>query len=364
MIAVRLENVTKRFGATAALDGVSLAVAPGEMFFVLGPSGGGKTTLLRCLSGLCAPEEGRIFFGEEEVTRVEPSLRQAGTVFQNYALLPHLDVAGNVGFGLLQQRRPREEVMQRVRESLAAVRLADYETARVQQLSSGQQQRVALARALVMRPRCLLLDEPLSNLDAVLRQEMHGEIRRISREFGLTTIYVTHDRKEALSMADRIAVLAAGKVRQVGTPREIYKRPGDGFVAEFIGETNFLEGELTHAGAGEAWVRTAAGNFQGALANPSILPEPGAKVRLSIRPESLRLLEEPVEENTLAGSVGHATYFGDVAHYEFEARAPDGSPLSPPVRLRISELNPRLQLGLQRKTLFAYADPDDVVIFA
>jgi iron(III) transport system ATP-binding protein len=362
MIAVRIENLVKRFGPVSALNGVDLAIEQGELFFLLGPSGAGKTTLLRCLAGLTMPDEGRISFGDEDVTSLEPHLRQTGMVFQNYALWPHLSVADNIGFGLKQQRRPREEIAQRVGAALAAVRLTGQEAARIQQLSGGEQQRVALARALVTQPRCLLLDEPLSNLDARLRQELRTEIRRICKESGLTTIYVTHDQKEALALGDRIAVLAEGRVRQVGPPREIYRRPRDRFVADFIGETNFLEGEVRQAGAGSAWVRTNAGDFQGALADPATEPAVGAKVVLSIRPEVLRLLDEPAEENTLTGRIGQVTYFGDSAHFEFEAVGRDGLALTPPTRLRLCELNPRSWEGRRDQTLFAYADPDDVVV--
>jgi len=362
MIPVRLDNVGKRFGEVSALSGICLSIEPGELFFLLGPSGAGKTTLLRCLAGLLLPDEGHIWFGDQEVTRTEPHLRQTGMVFQNYALWPHLSVADNVGFGLKQQQAPREDIAQRVREALVTVRLAGQESARIHQLSGGQQQRVALARALVTRPRCLLLDEPLSNLDAKLRQELRGEIRRICKESGLTTIYVTHDQKEALALSDRIAVLAGGKVRQVGAPREIYRRPAARFVADFVGETNFLEGEVLRADAGTAWVRTAAGDFQGALVPATFLPAEGARVILSIRPEALRLLDEPAEENTVAGRVGQVTYFGEVAHYDFEAEGRGGESLSPPVRLRICELNPRSWSGRREKTYYAYADADDVVV--
>ncbi len=353
MVAVRVENVSKRFGAVTALEGVSLDIAAGELYFLVGPSAAGKTTLLRCLAGLETPDEGRILFGGEDVTRVEPHLRQTGMVFQNYALWPHLNVADNVGFGLKQLRTPRVEIAARVREALAMVRLTGEEDKRIHELSGGQQQRVALARALVIQPRCLLLDEPLSNLDARLRQELRGEIRRVCKEAGLTAIYVTHDQKEALSLADRVAVLAGGRVRQIATPRELYRRPRDRFVADFIGETNFIAGEVLHAEAGAAWVRTALGEFQGALADAAVAPAAGAKVLLSVRPECFRLLDEPAEENTIAGKIGEVTYFGEVAHYAFETA---GQPL------RISELNPRSWEGRRDKTLYAYADADDVVV--
>lgn len=353
MVAVQVENVVKRFGAVTALEGVSLEVAAGELYFLLGPSGAGKTTLLRCLAGLETPDEGRILFGGEDVTRVEPHLRQTGMVFQNYALWPHLNVADNVGFGLKQQRCPREEIAQRVKAALATVRLTDQEGLRIHQLSGGQQQRVALARALVIQPRCLLLDEPLSNLDARLRQELRVEIRRVCKETGLTTIYVTHDQKEALSMADRIAVVAGGKVRQIDPPGKLYRRPRDRFVADFIGETNFIEGKVVQADAGSAFVRTAIGEFQGSLVDADVLPAIGANVMLSIRPECFRLVEMPAEENTVTGRVGQVAYFGEIAHYEFETAGP---------RLRVSELNPRSWEGRREKTLYAYADPDDVVV--
>jgi iron(III) transport system ATP-binding protein len=353
MAVVRVENVVKRFGVVPALEGVSLEIEAGELYFLLGPSGAGKTTLLRCLAGLETPDQGRILFNGEDVTRVEPHLRQTGMVFQNYALWPHLNVADNVGFGLKQQRRTREEIAERVQEALVKVRLADQAGARIHQLSGGQQQRVALARALVIQPRCLLLDEPLSNLDARLRQELRVEIRRVCKETGLTTIYVTHDQKEALSLADRIAVLAAGRVRQIDTPGKLYRRPRDRFVADFIGETNFIEGEVLQAEAGSAWVRTAIGEFEGALVEADAPPVAGAKVALSIRPECLRLLEMPAEENTVTGRIGQVAYFGEVAHYEFEAAGQT---------LRISELNPRSWQGRREQTLYAYADPDDVVV--
>jgi len=362
MIPVRLENVGKRFGEVSALAGVSLSIEPGELFFLLGPSGAGKTTLLRCLAGLLMPDEGHIWFGDQEVTRTEPHLRQTGMVFQNYALWPHLSIADNIAFGLKQQQVPREEIAQRVQEALATVRLTGLESARIHQLSGGQQQRVALARALVTKPRCLLLDEPLSNLDAKLRQELRGEIRRICKESGLTTIYVTHDQKEALSLSDRIAVIAGGQVRQVGTPREIYRRPSSRLVADFVGDTNFIEGEVLRADADTAWVRTAVGEFQGALAHASFVPPEGTRVALSIRPECWRWLEEPAEENTVAGRVGQVAYFGEVAHYEFEALGRDGVALSPSPRLRICELNPRSSTGRRDKTVYAYADADDVVV--
>ena len=205
MISIQVQQLTKRFGDVVALQGLDLTIAPGELFFLLGPSGCGKTTLLRALAGFNVPEEGRILFDGEDVTRLEPHKRNTGMMFQSYALWPHMTVAENVAFGLEQRNVPTAERRQRVAEALASVHMQDYADRSPNQLSGGQQQRVALARALVIRPRCLLLDEPLSNLDARLRLEMRGEIRRVCKEFKLTTVYVTHDQKEALSIADRMA---------------------------------------------------------------------------------------------------------------------------------------------------------------
>ena len=207
MISIRIEKLTKRFGSVTALHGLDLEINPGELFFLLGASGCGKTTLLRCLAGFYLPEEGKIFFGDEDVTRLAPHKRNTGMMFQSYALWPHMTVAENVAFGLEERRVPKAEIRRRVGESLESVHMGAFADRRPVQLSGGQQQRVALARSLVIRPSCLLLDEPLSNLDAQLRLEMRAEIRRVCKDFKLTTVYVTHDQKEALSIADRIAIL-------------------------------------------------------------------------------------------------------------------------------------------------------------
>jgi len=205
MISIRIEKVTKRFGAVTALHELDLSIEQGELFFLLGPSGCGKTTLLRCLAGFYTPDEGRVLFGDEDVTHLAPYKRNTGMMFQSYALWPHMTVAENVAFGLEERRLPRAEIEAKVAEALESVHMADYAGRKPNQLSGGQQQRVALARALVIRPRCLLLDEPLSNLDAKLRLEVRMEIRRVCKEFKLTTVYVTHDQKEALSISDRMA---------------------------------------------------------------------------------------------------------------------------------------------------------------
>src|ERR1700761_6805098 len=261
-----IENLSKRFGEYLALDHIELTIKTGELFFLLGPSGCGKTTLLRHIAGFYQPDEGRILFDGKDVTRLPAHQRQTGMVFQNYALWPHLTVQKNVAFGLEERKVPKAEIDHRVAEALAAVRLGDLAGRKIHEMSGGQQQRVALARALVVRPSCLLLDEPLSNLDSKLRLEMRQEIRRICREFQLTSIYVTHDQEEALSIADRIAILNAGKLLQVGSPPEIYRHQRNRFVAEFIGEANFLPG---HLAGRNGLLEVACGNRRLLVAAPN-----------------------------------------------------------------------------------------------
>jgi ABC-type Fe3+/spermidine/putrescine transport system ATPase subunit len=226
MVGVRIENVSKRFGATVALCGVSLEIAAGEICFLLGPSGCGKTTLLRAVAGFVEPDEGRIYLGGGDITRMPAHERGAAMMFQSYALWPHLTVERNVAFGLEERKISKGEIERRVAEVLEVMRIKGLATRRIHELSGGQQQRVALARALVVQPRCLLLDEPLSNLDTRLRVEMRGEIRRLCKDFGLTAIYVSHDQKEALAIGDRVVVLDGGRVRQVGAPLDVYRQSG------------------------------------------------------------------------------------------------------------------------------------------
>jgi iron(III) transport system ATP-binding protein len=278
-------------------------------------------------------------------------------MFQSYALWPHMTVAENVAFGLEERKVPRAEIRERVGVALESVKMGGYADRRPNQLSGGQQQRVALARALVIRPRCLLLDEPLSNLDAKLRLEMRGEIRRVCKEFNLTTVYVTHDQKEALSIADRMAVLDGGRILQVGAPREIYRRPIDKVVANFIGETNFIDGEIVSAKGVRATVNTPLGRFVGVLTRTAgDPPRPGTKVTLSIRPESLHLDAQTIgQENRITCSVGEATYLGEVAQYAVTAGG---------ATLKIFELNPRHMLSTGRTDVVATVDPEDVAILS
>src|SRR5215204_691331 len=242
---VRIANISKSFGQTPALRDVSLEVEPHELFFLLGPSGCGKTTLLRLIAGFYEPDAGQLFFGDQPINGVPPHRRNTGMVFQNYALWPHMTVAQNVAYGLDVRAVAADEKKRRVAEALEIVQMQPYAQRFPNQLSGGQQQRVALARALVIRPAVLLLDAPLSNLDARLRLEMREEIRRIHSQTRITTIYVTHDQKEALSLASRLAVLRDGLVEQIGDPRSVYRNPKNQFVADFIGETNWLSGLVT-----------------------------------------------------------------------------------------------------------------------
>ncbi|MBP9914470.1 MAG: ABC transporter ATP-binding protein [Opitutaceae bacterium] len=354
MISIRIQKLTKRFGSVTALHDLDLTINPGELFFLLGPSGCGKTTLLRSMAGFYIPEEGKIFFGDEDVTRLAPHKRNTGMMFQSYALWPHMSVAENVAFGLEERKVSKAEIKRRVGEALESVRMNQYAERRPNQLSGGQQQRVALARALVIRPRCLLLDEPLSNLDAKLRLEMRTEIRRVCKEFKLTTVYVTHDQKEALSISDRMAILESGHILQVGTPREVYKRPAHKTVANFIGETDFIPGKILGTVGNVVTVETAVGRFDGVLGDPAKVPAVGAAVTVSIRPECWELHRDPETRNAVKGRIGESIYLGEVAQYDFVTA--NGT------KLKIFERNPRFVDGSARGELFATVEPEDVVV--
>ena len=290
MVPIRLENISKVYrtssGPVRAVDDVSLQIAEGEFFFLLGPSGCGKTTLLRVIAGLIEPTAGRIFFGPQDVTTLAVEDRRTAMVFQNYALWPHMTVGQNVQFGPRMRGVGTRQRKQLAAEALARVQMEDYARRKPNQLSGGQQQRVALARALAAGGQCLLLDEPLSNLDARLRLHMRGQLRQLVKSVGMTAIYVTHDQKEALSMADRVAVMDAGRIAQVGPPEEIYNRPATRFVADFLGEANFAQGTVSEAGA-VVRVRTPVGVIA-AQGRASVIP--GQAVTLCIRPERLRIV--------------------------------------------------------------------------
>ncbi len=354
MIAVTVKELVKKFGDTVALNAIDLAIEPGELFFLLGPSGCGKTTLLRSIAGFYVPDSGTIHFDEEDVTSLEPHRRNTGMMFQSYALWPHKSVHDNVAFGLEQQKLQSGEISKRVDEALELVQMKSYAERKPNALSGGQQQRVALARALVVRPRCLLLDEPLSNLDAKLRLEMRTEIRRICKEFNLTTIYVTHDQKEALSIADRMAVLDQGNVLQVGSPTEMYRRPLNRFVANFIGETNFLTGKVVRTTTGDAVVDTELGEMSGKISNSEFKPSEGDTVHLSLNPECIRLKEDSSsEENSFKCRIEDSIFYGEVAHYVIRGGEKE---------FKVSELNPRNLNRPGDREMHACFDAKDLVV--
>ncbi|MEV8546825.1 ABC transporter ATP-binding protein [Streptomyces sp. NPDC051572] len=293
--AIRLRDLCKSFGQTQAVAGVDLDIVDGEFFSMLGPSGSGKTTVLRMIAGFEPPTSGTIELAGKDVTGLAPFERDVHTVFQDYALFPHMTLEQNVAYGLKVRKVPKAERLERARKALADVRLEDFGTRRPAQLSGGQRQRVALARALVGRPSVLLLDEPLGALDLKLREQMQVELKALQREVGITFVFVTHDQEEALTMSDRIAVFNQGRIEQIGTPAEVYERPATPFVAGFVGTSNLLIGEAAEQIVGRA------GTY-------------------SIRPEKIRVLREPVvahepEHTTAVGTVAEVVYLGDATRF-------------------------------------------------
>ncbi|MET1160021.1 MAG: ABC transporter ATP-binding protein [Thermoprotei archaeon] len=317
MTRVRLENVTKVYGSVVAVDNVSFEVESGELFTLLGPSGCGKTTTLRIIAGFEIPEKGRVYFDDEDVTFLKPYKRNTAMVFQNYALWPHMTVYENIAYGLKIRRRElgltEDEIRRRVKWVLELVKLEGLEYRYPLQLSGGQQQRVALARALVVEPRVLLLDEPLSNLDAKLRIEMREEIKRLQKKLGITTIYVTHDQVEAMSISDRIAIMNRGRLIQYGPPHEVYFKPNSLFVADFLGRSNILYGELVEK-KDEYVVVRVPGLDKDLVGVPTVKDLP-RKVAVVIRPETVRLVTDKKAvasmDNVLSGRVDIAMFLGD-----------------------------------------------------
>ncbi len=321
---VRFEAVTKRFGATVAVDRLSLDIYAGEFFALLGPSGCGKTTLLRMLAGFETPDEGRVLLGEEDIGRVPPYRRPVNMMFQSYALFPHLTVAGNIAFGLKQDRLPRREIETRVAEMLALVKLEGFGGRKPHQLSGGQRQRVALARSLAKRPKVLLLDEPLAALDKKLRGQTQFELMDLQGRLGTTFVIVTHDQEEAMTVAHRIAVMDRGALIQVAPPAELYEHPDSRWVAGFIGDVNLLEGAVTALDANGAAIEGAAGRRYRVAAAAGA--KPGEKVWIALRPEKIRLAAarpEQTAENCVFGRVNDIAYLGDVSLYR--VKLADGS---------------------------------------
>jgi ABC-type Fe3+/spermidine/putrescine transport system ATPase subunit len=308
---VRLQSVVKRFGDTTAVAGVSLDIAQGSLTTVLGPSGCGKTTLLRLIAGFVEPDEGDILIGGESQRGLPPYLRKTSTVFQEYALFPHMTVFDNVAYGLRLRRLPRTAVAEKVRHTLGLMRLEGLEERLPRELSGGQQQRVALARSLIVEPEVLLMDEPLSNLHAKLRVNVRLEIREIQERVGITTLYVTHDQEEALAISDTIAVMQSGRVMQVGAPREIYERPADPFVAAFVGQVNLLRATVDAGG-----VRLGSLTFPMPPEAPRI--EPGREVILALRPEAIRIGLGSDGRRELTGRVVSCIYLGTTVRYRID----------------------------------------------
>jgi iron(III) transport system ATP-binding protein len=379
MIGITLQNVTKTYGQTLAVDCVSLAIEPGELFFLLGPSGCGKTTLLRMIAGLIDVTTGTIRFGARDVTRMPTGQRNTAMVFQSYALWPHMTVAENVAFGLDVRKLDAAEKKRRVAAALATARMEEFAGRKPAQLSGGQQQRVALARALAVEPDVLLLDEPLSNLDAKLRMQMRSEIRRICDATNVTAVYVTHDQEEALTMADRIAVMHLGRLIQVDTPRALYERPASCFVADFLGQTNFLPATVTSKSADTITLATTIGTIRSKTFPADI--EQGGAVTCSIRPESARILAngealdstdradnadraDPADradrakrgdraDNTIEGRLTGTVYQGHIAQHTIDVAGT--------LTLNVNELRPRINPQPGQRLRIAI-HPEDVVV--
>jgi spermidine/putrescine transport system ATP-binding protein len=328
-VDVRLERVTKRFGDVAAVDDLSLDIEEGEFFSMLGPSGCGKTTTLRMIGGFEDPTYGTVFLGGRDVTDLPPYKRDVNTVFQSYALFPHLNVHENVAFGLRRRKVDRSEIGTRVSEVMKLVDLEGFGERKPPQMSGGQQQRVALARALVNHPKVLLLDEPLGALDLKLRKQMQLELKRIQQEVGITFIYVTHDQEEAMTMSNRLAVMRQGKIEQLGEPEEVYENPSSEFVAAFLGASNLLEGEVKDQTNGDATVLLSAGTSV-TVPIDRIPREAGARVKVGVRPEKITIAREggpvPAGLNSIAGVLRMFTYIG-VSH-QYKVEGPGGATLT------------------------------------
>ena len=355
-VPISIQHVVKSFGQKTVLRGIDLEIGAGELFFLLGPSGCGKTTLLRAVAGLHGIDSGHILAGDRDVTSLPPHKRDMGMVFQSYALWPHMTLRQNVAFGLEMRGIRGRAADEKVMRALALVRLADRADARPNELSGGQQQRVALARALVIEPQGLLLDEPLSTLDAKLRIDMRTEIRRICKQAGLTAIYVTHDQKEALSIADRLAILEGGRLLQVGAPQEVYDHPDSRFVAQFIGETTLIEAKV----AADGTLETPCGPWRVADA-ATRKPAPGATVWLSVRPEAVRVLAGHVapapDDNLFDGTLHSSIYLGETAQHL--VRLPGD------IELKSLETRPRVLAADDAAVPVKIAiSPDDITLLA
>jgi spermidine/putrescine transport system ATP-binding protein len=365
-IDVRLDRVTKRFGDMAAVDDISLDILGGEFFSLLGPSGCGKTTTLRMIGGFEDPTYGTVYLGGRDVTDDPPYKRDVNTVFQSYALFPHLDVHENVAFGLRRRKVDKADIDRRVREALRLVDLVGFERRKPAQMSGGQQQRVALARALVNRPKVLLLDEPLGALDLKLRKQMQLELKRIQQEVGITFIYVTHDQEEAMTMSNRLAVMRHGRIEQLGDPEFVYENPATEFVAGFLGASNLLEGELKERN-GDATVLLSAGSTV-RMPIARVPAEAADRVKVGVRPEKITIrrdgTEPPVGHNAIGGTLLMSTYIG-VSH-QYKVEGPGGTTLTVYVQNigadQAPEPGDRVVLSWSPEHTFAVVPQDDLAM--
>jgi iron(III) transport system ATP-binding protein len=353
---VQLEKIGKRYGRLWAARDINLKVEKGEFFTLLGPSGCGKTTLLRIVAGFVTPDQGTVYLDGKPVNDMPPWRRDVGMVFQNYALWPHMTIFENVAFGLRERKIRRAEIESRVTDALSRVGLTGTERRRPSQLSGGQQQRVALARTLVVQPRVLLLDEPLSNLDAKLRAEMCIELLKLQRDLGITTVYVTHDQEEALTLSTRIAVMDSGRVVQEGQPREIYENPGSRFVAEFVGKSNLFSGTVTEVDQDLAELQTIEGfKIKVAVSDLHLKTYPDKKITIYVRPEAIALApigDDQTVANRLNGKVAASAYQGSSVEYEVDLQGKS---------IRAHVVNPKGKILFSRGDEVAVVfDPKDV----
>lgn len=350
MSQIEIKHAKKVFGDTTVIPDLSVSIPEGSLFTLLGPSGCGKTTLLRMIAGFNSIEGGDFYFGDERINDQDPSKRNIGMVFQNYAIFPHLSVGDNVAFGLKQRKMGKKEIQEKVEKHLGLIQMNQYKERKPENLSGGQQQRVALARALAINPDVLLMDEPLSNLDAKLRLDMRQVIREIQREVGITTVYVTHDQEEAMAISDLIAVMKGGEIQQIGKPKELYHRPANEFVASFIGRTNILEGELVHEN-GEAVIKITQGMD---VVMPQLNHVEPQQVRVSVRPEEFKRTDDT---DGISATITESVYLGLNTEYFLELETGEKVQMSEESTFT-EDLNPgdRIQLNINASKINVFTE--------